>query len=1838
MSELGDRLGANGGNKPPAQAEGPVIIVPPKVLIDAQWRPEHFAAPVSPGFKATPLDKRMVPSISAVSFIYVLNPSKKVFAEDGHKLFLRCSIAQDFGQGKQFIPEEDAESNPVEGSRQCVHGNMGRIEPLPPRTQPSPPLPAAINCGVMLSEHVQCLINLKEMVNLLADRSWDAIFEEDFKSSAYEEARKIAKPTAIKIAKDLGDMAVSTGKAMVDTAIKNSPMYMGYQIGQYELKVINDPAGEYNKIKNEIDTDVNKIKAAAKEAARITNTLIDSDKRNALIEKLKKKLMDQFADNACEAAEAMAAMLTSPTPLARQLGKMAADLAGKGIEIGVEAVVIAVVTRGAGALARGALAAEAAAGAGAAGAEAAEAAAGAGAAAEKGGGFLARVRNAFKKIAGGARGRKLPSIPCKDCAVAGFPVSTAYGCKVLFGEEELDFDLPAPLPLPWQRTYTSDFAHTGWLGQGWNTPFSLQIQRQGNGRALVDEQGRRLMLPEPELGQPYHSRFEQFIFSATEDGGFEITSEDGDVRLCFTALGLPEDADASARAKAPLHVFTRMLDTNGNAIELIYGPLPEPLRQPGAFEPEEAAALIVPQAIIDSAGRRLRLDFAPVGAAGEPRLPDQPRGLRLTQVVQITGPRLGPGLASVPLAQPRVLVRYLYSTAGDLVQVRNALDQVTREFVYNNHVMVEHRTADGLVSRYEYTEYTPGGKVLRNWLSDGRQWRFKYGGGYTDVIHTTNDDAQGRKRRWFHDKDKHYTGHIDELGGRLKHELDAFGNLIALTDEAGRVTSYTLDARGLPTQITSPDGASTRIAYDPQLGKITQITSPDEAVTRRRYDTRGNLIETTDALGHSTGYQYDSRGLPIVITDALGRNVKLDYNSAGQITAMTDCTGQRTLYEWDAWDHLERITDALGQVTHYQHDALGRLLQVRHPDGALEQFEYNRAGRLTVYTDALGGVTRYQYGQDGQVLERHDAQGGVLRYEYDGARRLRALHNENAARYDFAWDALDRLAAETGFDGRHTRYRYDPTGLVLSKLEQGCLTAGQRQQLHPARPRDASGQPPWRGDPTWQNPWGERLSVQDTPLQAPPGQGIITRYQYDVLGRLIAKQVAGHALQEDDTLQPQYRSTSYAYDQAGRLGEAVNDAGARVALGYDAMGQLISESRTGQGLDSRIAHQYDALGNRIQSTLPNRRRVNWLYYGAGHLHQINIDGQVISDIERDALYRESGRTQGSLISRYGYDALGRLTAQAAWRTAADQNRPGIWSALDEPPSAQLSNLPRAVGTPFIGRRYRYDPAGNLTELQDRRAGQTQYQYDKIGRIMQAIQPGLHERFAFDPAHNLIEAGQDPVKSNRLEVFEDKRYRYDTHGNLIEKKTGAHTVLRLVWDIEHRLQRVVRTTTTGDKAQTSITHYRYDAFGRRLEKKVCPKEQSNKQSKAAIQRILYEWDGDYLLSEQSAQKQTLYLYEPNSFAPLAQVVMPLEEAPNQPKANLPREVQAIQALIPPGEKLATITLPDEDDIEANIRAFNRQMNALQAATMGRVQSMQGADGVEQPPEPELTPAQMWPEYKGLLPQGWEKPKAQDREEAKEKTERSWQVYYYHCDHLGTPREVTDEQGQIHWEGSYRTWGNTRKVQATGQIQQNLRFQGQYFDEETGLHYNRFRYYDPEIGRFVSQDPIGLEGGVNQFVFAFNPTGWLDPLGLAATGTMVPGSGLRAEGIGTRAGRSALAGGTGARHPVVRMLYGMVKNRSRYHGKCVEAEILSNVAFELEEKLKIKITTVEQLKKYVEGSTMTVHTIGEGTHGGKRNKNKKDEHKNIRPCGSCKCVLQILGIKSINLNSIFSNSHH
>jgi RHS repeat-associated protein len=109
----------------------------------------------------------------------------------------------------------------------------------------------------------------------------------------------------------------------------------------------------------------------------------------------------------------------------------------------------------------------------------------------------------------------------------------------------------------------------------------------------------------------------------------------------------------------------------------------------------------------------------------------------------------------------------------------------------------------------------------------------------------------------------------------------------------------------------------------------------------------------------------------------------------------------------------------------------------------------------------------------------------------------------------------------------------------------------------------------------------------------------------------------------------------------------------------------------------------------------------------------------------------------------------------------------------------------------------------------------------------------------------------------------------------------------------------------------------------------------------------------------------------------------------------------------------------------------------------------------------------------------------------------EVLWYHTELNGLPERMTEADGETAWRGSFSTWGETRQESGMqgGRVPQNLRFQGQYLDRETGLHYNLFRYYDPAMGRYTQSDPVGLSGGINTYAYVPDPLGWVDPWGLS-----------------------------------------------------------------------------------------------------------------------------------------------
>ena len=1091
------------------------------------------------------------------------------------------------------------------------------------------------------------------------------------------------------------------------------------------------------------------------------------------------------------------------------------------------------------------------------------------------------------------------------------PVIIATGEKSL---DQVDFHLLGPIELDWRRQYRSgDARNDGWFGQGWSHALATELWIEDDVLRYWDEQGREVVLPAVEVGQEHFQTYEQFTLNRRSLDHWTLSYNDG--------LSHHFRRRSAGQWRLPLEVIQ---DRNRRRLTLDFDD-----RDFGA-DVDPQAASPRPWRLIDSAGRTLQLGWTDQG--------------QLSEVV------LKAGGAQVLMAS------YRYSSAQhsadgqfDLVSHTDPNGDA-RTYMWDRHMLVGYTLATGQRFSNRYDCLTPAGRVTESLaLDDGTGDWFDYNGRTTRVR-----DRLGRETVYVHNARQDITAVHDAEGNVTRIDFDGQGRPDARTDALGRTRATTFDVRGNLTSMMDTAGNATKVEYN-ALNLPIALTDAMGSQWRRQYDERGNLIASTDPLGHTTRYEVDATGQVTAMVDALGKRKTFRWDEAGNLIAYTDCSGSTTRQAYDALGNLSSSTDALDQRTDFDFDALGRLRQVTYPDGGRHHYAWDGEGNLVRYMDPMGRSTIWTYNGAGAPLTRVDPLAHALRYRYDHAGRLATLTNENGEVTWFRYDWLDRLTDEVGFDGRHRRYTYNAASELTHVVERGGSDFG-------------------------------------------PGK--VTRFERDAVGRMTFKDHVGEAAEHA-------ASSSFSYDAVGRLTMASN-ACSELKFAYDSLGQLQAEKQVLRGpIGDKVfefKHDYDAVGNRTQTVLPNGREVNHLFYGSGHLHQVNLDGEVISDFERDALYREVRRSQGQLHSEFAYDRAGRLKGLRVLRGSGSepsdrtQAKP-IGAESPAPRRAPEPDIARGHREGVIERHYQYDPSGELLEWLDKQRGLTRYHFD-AGRRITTAQVGLpknlgaqgvqgldfdidtelptvvNEQFHWDAASNLFPdematAGKAFVTGDRLLIWQDSRYAYDEHGNLVERLQGkrgsaAQTRTSFDWDAAHQLVCADVARGSDEFAVRQSFGYYYDALGRRVAKS------------DSFGTTCFAWDGDRMAIEQRGGNETIYLYHTELFVPFAQL----------------------------------------------------------------------HDG---------------------------------------------QLNYVHADHLGTPLEASNDAGEITWRMTYSAWGNVLVEEATA-IEQKLRFQGQYHDVETGLNYNQFRYYEPIIGRFVSQDPIGLFGGTNQYQYAPNPISWIDPYGL------------------------------------------------------------------------------------------------------------------------------------------------
>ncbi|TAM54199.1 MAG: RHS repeat protein, partial [Paraburkholderia sp.] len=815
----------------------------------------------------------------------------------------------------------------------------------------------------------------------------------------------------------------------------------------------------------------------------------------------------------------------------------------------------------------------------------------------------------------------------------------------------------------------------------------------------------------------------------------------------------------------------------------------------------------------------------------------------------------------------------------------------------------------------------------------GNKWQYQYKRHL--VTRYTDRTGRGTNLQWdgTDPKAKCVREWLDDGSDEIRLAWHPNFRRVEVTDALGSVTQHYYDIKGYTFRIVHPDG-SEEWMYRDKHDNLTQYVHRDGGVEQMTYDARGNLIRHHRVDGSVVEMAYDKKEQMIALTDPHGNVWRQAYDDKGNLVAQLDPLGHKTEYGYNEQGLVTQVKDAKGGVKLLSYDGAGQLTRYTDCSGKTSKWKYDAHGRLTETTDAAGNTTKYTYGENGQLAQvqspagieqiHYDAEGRLrghtdplgrnTRYQYDGAGRIAARVDALDQAIAYRYDRLGRLTVLTDANQATYNFRYDPVGRLLEEV----AFDGKSTRY------------------TYDQASGRLASIEEA--------GQTTQVEYDRGGRL-SKRSSGASAESEER---------FAYDQSGRLIDAQNRY-SQIQRFFDPVGHLVREHHAYKVFDEARSyvwhHQYDELGNRIKTIRPDGHAIDWLTYGSGHVHGMLLDGEERIQFERDELHREIRRTLGNQLGlKTVYDPAGRVIQTALQREKAPM--------------------------PIVDRRYRYDAAGQLTQIEDSNRGYIDYRYDPVGRLIEAASPWSRERFAFDPASNIVDVVGDAgtkgsshmtpavykpreestlprevpkILGNLLKQYAGMHFEYDERGNLIAKRTPKGEQ-RYEWDAFNRLMTAM--VKEGDRRVAAS--YFYDALGRRIAKSVNG------------ERTLFGWDGDTLAYESNEQGSTHYVYEAGSFVPLAQFV---SQAP-------------VRGIDTPVWKSTDRYLPEEDPLQ----------RVAQPAAQAH-------------------------------------------------------VFYYQCDHIGTPYMMTDEAGDVVWEATYKAWGETQEViarvsKAVGVAPGNsIRFQGQ-----------------------------------------------------------------------------------------------------------------------------------------------------------------------------------------------------
>jgi RHS repeat-associated protein len=899
----------------------------------------------------------------------------------------------------------------------------------------------------------------------------------------------------------------------------------------------------------------------------------------------------------------------------------------------------------------------------------------------------------------------------------------------------------------------------------------------------------------------------------------------------------------------------------------------------------------------------------------------------------------------------------------------------------------------------------------------------------------------------------------DRHGNAWAVERTEEGIPLALTCSAGRRVSIAV-SDSLITALTltgaGEGGADLLLmSYGYEDGNLTAVTRPSGATTAFVYDDRRRVTAWIDSNNSRYDYVYDDRDRVVAEGGEAGHvQITLTY------TEPDPATGSRTT----------TLTTADGHTTRHLIDSRCRVLATTDPLGHTTRFAYDTHDNLLSSTDPLGRTTAFTYDEDGHLLAVTRPDGSELRTVRGPFGLPTEFRGPDGARWRQEFDARGNRTAVTDPAGSATRYSYDDRGRLTTVTDALGATTSVRC--------DAAGLPVKVTDPAGGVTRLERDALGRTVRITDPVGGV-THFEWDVDGNLARRtgpggtteswtyDGEGNRLTHTDPIggvsrfeythfdlltartQPDGARHTFEHDAALRLTKVTDPHGLTWHYQYDAAGRLCSETdfdgrprayrydAAGQltartdALGHTISYDYDQLGRTIRKDASGKVTA-YVYDRAGRLLQASGP-----DSEVAYVYDRRGRIKTELVDgramNYAYDALGRRVRRTT-------------------PTGAITT-------------YGYDAAGCPARIT---AGgrEVTFTHDEAGREIERVFGGtLTLASAWDEAGRL--SAQHLTVDNRSLNHRGYSYRADGHlTSWTDGLSGTHTfdldqtgrvtaVHAQDWTERYAYDDAGNQTSatwpsrhpgneaTGERAYTGTTitraggvRFEHDALGR-----IILRQKTRLSRKPDTWR--YEWDTENRLTSVTTPDGTRWRYR---YDPL-------------------------------GRRTAKQRLADDGESVTEETRFTWDGGTLCEQT------------VHTPDLPHVV-ALTW-DHRGLVPLS-QTERLLTPDARQEEVDRRF--FAIATDLVGTPTELVDESGDIAWRSRSTLWGTTAWTRSTAAYTP-LRFPGQYYDPETGLHYNLFRHYDPETGRYTSPDPLGLSPSPNPVAYVHNPFTVCDPLGLS-----------------------------------------------------------------------------------------------------------------------------------------------